>query len=362
LPLQHQVTTFYDELGVKPDAPPEEIRDAFRAMVRILHPDHQTDLQLKEIAERQMRKLNRAYSTLSDPDKRRRYNDSLENEELASAIILSPNLSVNAKRSMERIMWGIAFALVLGTLLWMSSDNPAASQSGQTAEKSLKKSVPAAPANVVSQEEFEHLRSELSLIKMERDAAIHEVGRLRASFASRSAAISMPDPLPEISPAVPLPAMTEMPASSFPAPAPFKAASTASIRPIPVKPAGMGARSFTGFWFYTRPAQREKSSTLYPPEFIEATISEQNGVVRGKYRSRYKIVDRAISPDVSFEFAGTSNGNTLACVWTGPGGSRGDLTLKITGENAMSVDWRATELGNNQGLVIGTATLTRRID
>jgi DnaJ-class molecular chaperone len=58
--------TFYDELGVHRTATAEEIRDSFRALVRILHPDHQTDPQLKEMAERQMRKLNRVYAVLSD--------------------------------------------------------------------------------------------------------------------------------------------------------------------------------------------------------------------------------------------------------------------------------------------------------
>ena len=59
--------TFYDELGVAPGASPEEIRDAFRLFVRLLHPDQQTDPQLREIAEQQMRKLNRIYTVLSDP-------------------------------------------------------------------------------------------------------------------------------------------------------------------------------------------------------------------------------------------------------------------------------------------------------
>ncbi len=72
--------TFYEELGVAPDASPEEIRDAFRALVRLLHPDQQTDSQLKQIAEKQMRKLNRIYSVLSDPEERRR-DTTIEREE-----------------------------------------------------------------------------------------------------------------------------------------------------------------------------------------------------------------------------------------------------------------------------------------
>jgi hypothetical protein len=126
----------------------------------------------------------------------------------------------------------------------------------------------------------------------------------------------------------------------------------------------MPAEPFAGFWFYARPSQGQhnSNSTLYPPEFIETWISERGGVVRGRYRARYQIVDRAIPPDVNFEFTGTPNGLGLVCPWTGPGGAKGQITLKITGENGMQVDWNASQLGSMQGLVVGTAKLTRRID
>ena len=72
--------TFYEELGVAPGASSEEIRDAFRALARLLHPDQQTDAPLKATAEKQMRKLNRIYAVLSDPERRRQYDEALDHE------------------------------------------------------------------------------------------------------------------------------------------------------------------------------------------------------------------------------------------------------------------------------------------
>jgi hypothetical protein len=349
--------TFYDELGVAPDATPEEIRTSFRSLVRIVHPDHHQDQQLKSIAERQMRKLNRVYSVLSDPEKRRRYDEVLEEKNFGTTIILSPNSNVNVRRLMERLAWLGAFALTLVTLIWLSSENPVA-HAVQNAERSA----PQPPAPVVrvapaaSSEEVAQLRSELHSVQAERDMAVKELLRLRGA-TSRLSPAGTTESLPARPPLATT--MTELPSAVSTAP------SAASAVPVRISPAKSGGafRSFAGFWFYNKPQtpQRGKSA-LYPPEFIEASIIEQNGLIRGKYRSRYKIVDRAISPDVSFEFSGSPSGASMVAPWTGPGGSKGEITLKIAGENALKIDWTATELGSVQGLITGTATLTRRLD
>jgi hypothetical protein len=354
--------TFYDELGVASNASPEEVRDTFRALVRIVHPDHQTDPQLKEIAERQMRKLNRIYAVLSDPDKRRRYDASLQKQEIGRAVILSPKSPVNGALLTERVAWMAAFGVVVIALVWLSWDNPGVIQQQVSERAPRKSSVNAAPPASASVDEVVRLRTELRAVELERDLAVRELTRLRAPAVKPLSTWVPPEPVR----LAPSPVMAAVAVAETPPPAPAaapvviphfsrgpsQAASKAALRP------------FAGFWFYAKEtgSQRDRTSALYPPEFIETTITEQNGMVRGKYRSRYRIADRAISPDVIFEFAGMATGSTVVCPWTGPGGSRGELTLRMAGENGLKVDWTATDLGSMQGLITGTATLTRRID
>ena len=61
---------YYDILGVKRDADADEIRKAFRKLAVKYHPDAGGDAQkFKEISE--------AYTTLSDPQKRKEYDQLL---------------------------------------------------------------------------------------------------------------------------------------------------------------------------------------------------------------------------------------------------------------------------------------------
>ena len=60
---------YYNILGVHRKANPDEIKRAYRALARIWHPDHNSEPE----AETRFKDITEAYKTLSDPDKRKRY-------------------------------------------------------------------------------------------------------------------------------------------------------------------------------------------------------------------------------------------------------------------------------------------------
>ena len=60
---------YYEILGVEKDASTEDIRKAFQAKARKLHPD----VNKEPDAEERFKEVSEAYAVLSDPDKRKRY-------------------------------------------------------------------------------------------------------------------------------------------------------------------------------------------------------------------------------------------------------------------------------------------------
>lgn len=351
--------TFYEELGVAPGASPEEIRDAFRALVRLLHPDQQTDAQLKITAENQMRKLNRIYAVLSDPERRRQYDDRLEDDygpALAPLPVFRPPIS----KMLARAAWVGAMIVSVGALIWLTSDNtpgPQASAREQIVPAASATPVPVSKSTPHGDQSsvITSLRSDLKAVTLERDTAIQELLRLRGSeHAVQSSIVPRPEGSEVRTPAI---TMTELPSAAR---LPVFSNTVVPRIESPV------TRKLGGFWFYAKPplGQRNKNQSLYPPQYIEVTINEEGGVIFGRYRARFDVADRPISPDVNFTFTGPSSSGSSQSgfPWTGSGGAKGELTLKLVSENSMKIDWTATELGTQLGLEGGTAVLTRRIE
>src|SRR5258708_3947015 len=68
---------WYEELGIRADASPEEIRKAHHGLTRLLHPDRQPSKELRHLATAQMQRINEIAVTLLDPAGRIRYDASL---------------------------------------------------------------------------------------------------------------------------------------------------------------------------------------------------------------------------------------------------------------------------------------------
>jgi curved DNA-binding protein len=63
---------YYETLGVARTATPEEIKQAFRKLARLYHPDVAKN---KVTGEKKFKEINEAYEVLGDPENRRRYDE-----------------------------------------------------------------------------------------------------------------------------------------------------------------------------------------------------------------------------------------------------------------------------------------------
>jgi curved DNA-binding protein CbpA len=351
--------TYYEELGVENTASADEIRDAFRALARLLHPDQQTDPQLKEIAERQMRKLNRIHGVLSDVSRRAAYDESLRTSRNAPIIVFSGS-DGNVKKLLAA--FGTAGAIIVGTLLliWFAATgNNNTEVRGQELRNATSGKTNDSTDGDAG-EQITRLREQLRTVETERDSALVQLGRLARTQTDegadgKTAGNATASRAPDVAGAATATEMSELEAPS--------GAGLPPARTLPVMNEPAGKAGFTGLWVYLKTSGSAVSpggKSQYPPEYIEVTVTEVNGALHGEYRSRYQVLDHAISPDVNFDFTGKPVGSSLSCPWRGPGGARGRLTLRLLPASTVEVAWNATELGSQQWLINGTAMLVRK--
>jgi hypothetical protein len=331
---------YYEELGLRPDASPDEIRQAYRGLARLLHPDQQPDESLRRLAESQMRRLNTIHDTLVEPSRRREYDAGL----VRSLMVVGPESPSAARRTASfslRDAGLVAAGIAVASLYWQLATPP---RPGPRP--------PATEATAVSIESDggrprPRLTDRPAIAQRRRTQPLAAV----SAAPARPAAPDLPALVVAEPPHVPIAADVTLPPVAFvPAPA------TSSIQPVTVD----DVPRFGGTWVYVRPRLPTSQRSLYPADYVETVISEEGATLRGRYRARYDVADRPISSEVTFRFEGRAEKGGASLTWIGAGGAGGQAKLVLLSRNSMRIDWIATTLGTQLGLASGTAVLTRR--
>jgi hypothetical protein len=391
---------YYEELGLHDRASAEEIKDAYRALMRLLHPDHVQDPDLRRVADTQVKKINRVYETLSDPERRRRYDLELVEGDRRVAPIIFHAPPPPRKKLVTRssALWVGAVSAFAILLIWMASRQappvapdyssgasivepepsrtpplaapaPAPAPKPVNTESPVKNEAPAAPARNSSAElEASQLRDQLARAMNERDAALAEVAHLRSQPVEKAQAAEKPriarleeHRQEEHKPEAPKREVALVQPSELP-----RQQTAENQLHLPIAPPVQAAKPpqplrnpIAGSWIYRPADSPSRNKDLYPPEFIETYISEDHGEVRGTYRARYHVLDRPVAPEVSFQFSGKLTGDSGSLPWSGNGGSRGEVTFRLMADHSLKVDWVASQLGA-LGFYKGTAVLVKR--
>jgi curved DNA-binding protein CbpA len=350
--------TYYDELGVGPEATAEEIRDAYKRLAKLLHPDIQQDERVRHVAACQMQRLNHVYETLSHSDRRRMYDAGLEGPLLPVVFQATPvppplapvPIPVLLVRRYGSWLAGGLSVLLLIWFIWASSSQAVlgtpqvTAVAGQHSSSRAGYAQPEPDSEQRLQAELRRLRQERELLAQERDAALRKLSEQ-----------------PRAAGALPLPAVVPLPE-----PAPIAGVSPIGGGPPPSLEAEPKMEpppnpGLVGTWYFAGQRHSSGSKTLYAAEYIEAVVEGDNGQLQGRYRARYRIPDRAISPEVQFTFEGRGGSETGNFLWRGTDGSMGEMRLRLLTPNTLELAWVASSLGRSLGLGSGKAVLVRRL-
>jgi len=346
--------TYYEEFGVAMTASAEQIREAYKHLARLLHPDRLSDPEQRRVAECQMRRLNAVYETLSHAEKRRVYDltlqpdGSLAEEEPAEDAKGWP--WVMGKLRGPDGAWIGAGVIVVVLMVYAVVDGTAHAHKPASpipaAQPVVERKEP--PGRAMDRRKPEawetqmnQLRLKVEAVTRERDAAMGRAALLETRLRETP---KRPEPSNAGAQAAPVAVAVE--------PRAGRQMNRASAAAEPESP------GLSGTWYFAK-TRSDAPTDLYPPEYIEVVIHEVNGVLMGRYRARFIVSDRAISPEVVFQFQGRPGSDSSRIPWTGPGGAKGEVKLKLLTANSMEVAWVAHDLGTSLGLAYGTAVLIR---
>lgn len=380
---------YYEELGVRRSASIAEIRQAYKALVRVLHPDQQQEENLRRLSELQLRRLNDMLQVLSDPLQRRQYDLSLDGllpvrmqPELPQKVSLPELRGVWLHFKAGAFVWMLIAAIAIGTgIFWMRSPEPAYSESMRLSkEKPVEPVRKASPPAEISDKSHLVQEPAESAATVSRDpmgtpskesSNPDRSGRAE-NLQQRASVVPTADvPTPgyyeqevalatarnDKAPASPVKPNLESAAS------PITVLSTVvePVEPLPGLSPAIPRKheySMSGKWLYVA-RQDDTKKGLYPPEYIEMRVTRSAGLLKGRYHALYKINDRPLSSEVNFQFEGRQAVPVAVLPWFSSNGSRGELRLKRISDDSLEVNWITTTFGNTNALASGTAVLYR---
>jgi hypothetical protein len=370
---------YYAELGVKHDASEQEIRQAYRVLVRLLHPDTQTGDELCLAAERQLSRLNEMFAVLMNADTRRAYDLSLEQDWRLRNPGVPPGAMANRGKRPAGVSamareaslvaefalryWALILigAVILGAaaVSALLHGNGEAVAAPQTADVQPQSQPPAAtktvartpqvqpplPDSDVEEQPEPAIPPALPPAPRRASTPVSKVKSLETAHAAAGNPATRPESADIGSNAEP---MTTTEETLTPEPAPARRS------PAPVSP-------FSGNWLFTTDLASPQESEGYRATYVELLLSEKDGALSGNYRARYVVPDKAISPQVAFHLQGRATSDRRARVeWSSASGARGEAELSLSASGIMDFRWWSTELGEQSGLTSGTAKLVRQ--
>jgi hypothetical protein len=345
---------YYEELGLNRSASDEQIRGVYKTLVRLLHPDGQTDEFARGIAEQQLKRLNGIVEILLHPAKRRRYDLSLEMPHAPFYPAFAPPMVITRRLTplSALLLFGAGAVVAAGIeYAWNSgSQSPAATQNAFRADDggrptpsvnpvALVPATPSMPANRA------HARSYPTgpvgappprRIKPSPPVLLSSVSMRRFDVPQMvQAQTTVPTPTPE----------------SVLQPTPS---------PTPLDKLSQAAAMLNGAWLYA-PQVDAPSSGMYAPEYVELYSKVAGGVVSGRFRSRYYVTNQPLSPEVNFVFRGPLSPSGLSGEWVAPDGSRGTIDLRLLPSGVLEVKWVRTTAGTERTLAYGKAILVKEM-
>ena len=343
--------TYYEELGLSARATEAEVRRSYKRLTLLLHPDQHRDPEIRALAEVQMKRLNEIVGILADAEQRRIYDKQLL-EAALNVRQISPKVSLVWLRfNRGWILVSIAFLLFLVTALLIPKFDSArpvarAESHPQPTPAKLTAEPPVSDPTIQSPETS---RSRI------RGAGPGSPPPRRPSTGALAPTARLEKPEPEEKPADGArPLQLTAPAPALPAPS-QSFASPAS--PVASKTTPETSTTLAGKWVFTPDPMDLQDPNSFPAEYVELSILVSDGRLRGSYRSRYKLSNRALSPYANFTFDGPASGTSF--VWRGDADAKGQITLQLQSRDTLQVSWFATKMGSELSLGSGRATVYR---